>query len=146
MAGRPSPRFRPSQMRGISADIPELKSFLKDLRKIEPETAKAVRRNLRRLAKKVSDDARRRAAKRTRRLERSISPSVTSRGASIVVKAPHARMNEFGGRHPVFGNEDVWVNQKPMPFLFPAVAAGKEQFFKEADAALIEAARRARFS
>lgn len=132
--------------RYLSADMPELRSVLRDIRGISPDLAKAVRRNLRAEAKKVSDDARRRAPKESGKLARSISPRVSSSGqSSIVAKSPYSKIHEFGGRHPVYGNRDVWVKQEARPYMLPAVKDGREDFFKAADAALKEAAKKARF-
>ncbi len=132
--------------RPISADMPEMRKFFRQLKGISPDLAKAARRQFRAEAKKVSDDARRRAPRKTGKLARGISPRVSSSGAaSIVAKAPHSRMHEFGGRHPVFGNRNVWVYQAARPYVLPAVEAGRESFFKAADAALAEAVRKAGF-
>lgn len=132
--------------RYLSADMPELRSVLKDIRGISPDLAKALRRNLRAEAKKVSDDARRRAPKKSGKLARSISPRVSSNGqSSIVSKSKYSKIHEFGGRHPVYGNFDKWVAQEARPYMLPAVKEGKEDFFKAADAALKEAAKKARF-
>jgi hypothetical protein len=42
-------------------------------------------------------------------------------------------------RHPVFGNTDVWVGQKPHPFLAPTILKHKAAFQKEVDAAIMDA-------
>lgn len=135
-------QYSTRQTGGIAADIPELKRVMQDLKRLAPEAAKATRNRFRAAAKAIAMDARRRAKKRTGKLSKSITPRVSSNGSSsIVASAPHARINEFGGRHPVFGHYDTWVAQPAAPFMFPAVEAGKEEFFKQANEALNDAAR-----
>lgn len=131
--------------KGISADIPRLKTFMRDLKKIDPALAKATNRRFRDAAGKVASDASRRAPKKSGRLARSIRPKVTAReGAAVAASAPYAAVHEYGGRHRVFGR-GRWVTQRPQPYLRPAVAANKNEFFRAADDAVREAAREAGF-
>jgi hypothetical protein len=71
----------------------------------------------------------------------------TTGGVSVgvdQVAAPHARpyegMSSGGGRgffrHPVYGNEDVWVSQDTRPFLAPAVEETRPEM-QEAIEALV---------
>lgn len=60
--------------------------------------------------------------------------------------APHARPLEgLNGRnpfrHPVFGNENVWVAQSARPYLLPALMATREQSEADLRDALVEAFR-----
>jgi|SRR3954471_20639169 hypothetical protein len=114
---------------GVEVDIQGLNEFLRDLRKFEPEVSKGFRRRIKGVVEKVAVDARRRAPKKTGKLSKGIRPSVTNKGASLLSKAPHAKIFEFGGRHPVFGNRNNWVFQPAKPHIFPAVRAN-EQFLK----------------
>jgi hypothetical protein len=45
--------------------------------------------------------------------------------------APHAKIFELGGRHPVYGHgprsEWTWVRQSPRPYLRPAVDVKQEE-------------------
>jgi hypothetical protein len=132
--------------RGIAADIPELRKFMRDLKKVSPALAKELRKSFRGSAKKVSDQARRNAPRKTGKLARSITPRVSSAGvAAVVAKAPHARITEFGGRHPVFGNKEKWVEHQAHPYLFSAAEQHRGEFLRQADLAVKKAAREAGF-
>jgi HK97 gp10 family phage protein len=124
---------------GASIEIEGLAQFMRDLKKFEPEVSKQFRFRVRKVVKTVADDARSRAPKDSGKLSKGIVPSVTNTGARLISKAPHARIHEFGGRHPVFGHMDRWVFQPARPHIFPAVAAGREEVNKEALAALDDA-------
>lgn len=131
--------------RGISADIPELRRFMRNLRKIEPEVAKATNRRFRAAAGKVANDAAGRAPKRSGRLARSIKPSVSTRtGAAVRSPLPYAAIHEYGGRHRVHG-KNVWVHQPARPYMNPAAIAGRGEFYREANEAVLDAARKAGF-
>lgn len=123
-----------------------IRKTMKELRRIEPEAAKDCRRQFRALAKKVALDARGRAARKTGALSKSVKPRVSSRGdASIYSSDPAARPNEFGGRHPLFGNRNHWYPTPKQPFLFPAVEAHSREFFTLAEVALFKASKKAGF-
>ena len=124
---------------GVKVEIEGINEFLRDLKKFEPEVSKGFRKHIRGVVEKVAVDARRRAPKKSGKLAKGIRPSVTNKGASLLSKAPHAKIFEFGGRHPVFGHRDRWVYQPAKPHIFPAVREN-EQFVKsEMLAALDEA-------
>lgn len=59
--------------------------------------------------------------------------------------APHARPYEGADspngffRHPVFGNEDVWVSEPTRPFFFPAVQQFGPRFQEELTEAVVRA-------
>jgi phage gpG-like protein len=112
---------------------------MRDLKKFEPSVSKQFRFRIRKVVKTVADDAKGRAPRLSGKLAKGISPSVTNTGARLVSKAPHARIHEFGGRHPVFGHTDRWVYQPARPHIFPAVRAGREEVNREALAALDDA-------
>ncbi len=123
---------------GVSVNIEGLDQFLRDLKRFEPELSKDFRRRLRAIVEEVAKDARSRAPKKSGKLTKGIRPSVTNTGARLLSKAEHARIHEFGGRHPVFGH-DRWVYQTATPHIFPAVNAARETVGTEALAALDEA-------
>lgn len=124
---------------GVSVRIDGLDDFLRDLRKFEPAVSKEFRTRLREAVAVIARDARRRAPRKSGALARKIVPSVTGKGAALLSKARHARIHEFGGRHPVFGNRENWVFQPARPHIFPAVEAGREEVNREALAALDDA-------
>ncbi|MGH3834192.1 MAG: HK97 gp10 family phage protein [Pseudonocardiaceae bacterium] len=119
--------------------IDGLSEFLRDLKRFEPAVSKQFRTRLRKAVEVVAKDAQRRAPKKSGKLAKGIGPSVTNTGARLLSKAPHARIQEFGGRHPVFGNRENWVFQPARPHIFPAVDAGREEVNTEALAALDDA-------
>lgn len=124
----------------------DIRATMRDLKRLEPDTAKVVRSEFRALARSVAMDARKRAPKKTGALSRSIKPRVSSRGdASIFSGDPAAKPNEFGGRHPLFGNRDHWYPNPKRPFMFPAVEANSRKFFIAAEAALAVSAKKQGF-
>jgi HK97 gp10 family phage protein len=121
--------------------------FVRDLRRLgETEALKEIRAELRPVAQAIAADAARRAPRRSGRLAGSIRAGVR-RGAPAVVipftQVPYSKIHEFGGRHPVFGNRDVWVAQNPRPFVGPAVDANREMAARAVEAALNKALTRA---
>lgn len=141
----PSGAGRDSGGSGVKLEIDGLAEFLRDLRKFEPEVSKEFRKRLKVVVAEVASDARRRAPKGRGTLAKGIKPSVTNKGAVLRSVAPHARIFEFGGRHPVFGNRNNWVFQPAKPHIFPAVAAGTPKVHAEALAALDDAVRQIGF-
>lgn len=124
----------------------EIERLIRDMGRIPDDLRKKLRPKLREAGRVVADDAKRRSAWSTR-IPRAIRVSTsftkTRPGVSVVVnknKAPHARPYEHGGdpgtfRHPVYGNRNVWVEQRARPFLAPALAAkGDEAGRRIADA------------
>src|SRR5690554_3410860 len=99
-----------------------------------------MRPALQKAAKPIVDDAKRRAGMWSTRIPGAISLSVRKNGVMIRVsgkKAPHARPyegmvgNRKKFRHPVFGDEDKWVDQRTRPFLIPAVNAHRREVTAE---------------
>lgn len=63
-------------------------------------------------------------------------------------KAPHARPLEFGSqgnpgvvRHPLFGDEDHWVEQPTRPFFMRTVASKREATLRKVEQAVDDALR-----
>lgn len=131
---------------GGKITVEGLKDFTRDLRKFSPELGKQLRRELRAAVKLVTDEARRLAPKKTGKLSKGIRPRVSSGGdAALESKDPAARIVEWGGRHPLFGNTDKWVFQPAQPHIFPAIKAKRDDFEKAALDAIEHAAREAGF-
>lgn len=117
--------------------VTEIKELMIDLRKFDLEAGKEARRAFNALAKVIAEDAKGRAKVKTGAMQKATKARVTSRGDAMIVNSNDAaRMNEFGGRHPVFGDMDDWVNQEQAPFMFPAVAAHRDQFYRDAETVL----------
>src|ERR1044072_7305494 len=74
-----------------------LREFQRDLRKLEPETAKLLRADIKAVAERVAVEARSHAVRRTGRYAASIRPYVTARGASIGSRLPQAGVLHWGG-------------------------------------------------
>lgn len=125
----------------------EIRKLMADLKEFSPEAAKESRRALYQLAKKVAEDARSRAKKRTGAMARATRARVSSRGDAMVTNNDDAaRINEFGGRHPMMGDrKGKWYEQKAHPFLFPAVIAHREEFYREAERTIDLVAAKAGF-
>lgn len=106
----------------------------RDMRRLEPETRKAVRPRLRRAGEVVAGQARRNASWSSRIPSTvKVVTSFRQNREGVMVRAggpsaPHARPYEGitargdSFRHPVFGR-DWWVAQATRPFLFPALEA-----------------------
>jgi HK97 gp10 family phage protein len=123
----------------------DVQKLFTQLRKVAPEVGKETRRRFKSAAQPTLADARSRQPERTGELRRKTRIR-TSRGVvAIVSSARHGRISEFGGRHPVHGHRDRWVQQKAQPAVFPAVAEGRSRFIKEANVAVLTALKKAGF-
>jgi len=123
-----------------------IRQLMADLRVFDLEAAKECRREFAALAKKVAADAASRAAKKTGKMAAATRARVSSRGDAMITNAdPAARPNEFGGRHPLFGNRNVWVPMVRKPFMFPAVQAGEAEFYRDAEKVIDTVASKAGF-
>jgi hypothetical protein len=130
-----------------------VKKLIQDLGELPEELRKQLGPELLRAARPILEDARRRADWSSRipgamwlRMSRSRKNPGVRLGVSTL-KAPHARLYEFGQdrrgfRHPVFGNRELWVQEQVRPYLIPAVKAGRDGFLEAADRAAATAARR----
>lgn len=136
-----------------SEDVVKL---VNDLRKIGDGVGRNLGKEFKRAAGPVAQQARANASWSSR-IPGAISVGVSSSrrfpGAQIKVskdKAPHARLFEYPGRggsfrHPVYGNREVWVEQRGRPFIRPAVREKGGEFVKAADRAVNSAAKAAGF-
>lgn len=87
-----------------------LREFQRDLKRLEPETAKLLRADIKAAAARVAVEARSAAVKRTGAYAASIRPYVTARGASIGSRLPQAGVLHFGGT----------IRPRGVPITFPA--------------------------
>lgn len=142
----------------ISVDADDFRNFQRTLKQLGgPEMTKALNKELRGvLNTTIVPDARRNAGWSSR-IPGAIKPQVTSTKLAVRVaskQAPHGR--PFEGlqqglranawfRHPVFGNREVWVNQRTRPFLAPAFDDNADKATKAAEQAVDAAARAAGF-
>lgn len=134
----------------------DVRKLVNDLRKIGDGVGRNLGKEFKRAAGPVAQQARANASWSSR-IPGAISVGVSSSrrfpGAQIKVskdKAPHARLFEYPGRggafrHPVYGNREVWVDQRGRPFIRPAVRAKGGEFVKAADRAVDSAAKAAGF-
>ena len=114
----------------VTIDLSGLRSFATAVRKASPELKTALKAGLREGGEIVADEARARSSWSTRipgsiRVRSSgIRVSVVAGGAKAPDAAPYENKGVDGFfRHPVFGNREVWVDQKARPFLRPAAEA-----------------------
>lgn len=133
---------RGSQGRG-PIRVEGLVELQRDLKKFAPAVQKKCRARMRKAVNVIVGNARRRAPKRTGRLVKGIKAQVTNKGAALVSKAPHARISEYGGRHPVHGDRETWVFHPARPHVGPAVDAGRDQVTTESIGAVNDAKREA---
>jgi phage gpG-like protein len=87
-----------------------LREFRRDLKRLEPETAKLLRSDIRAIAERVAAEARAAAVSRTGGYAASIRPYVTARGASVGSRLPQAGVLHFGGT----------IRPRGVPITFPA--------------------------
>ncbi len=121
-------------MSAIQIDTSQLASLAKDLRKAAPAVSKSFNAGLKAAGDIVAEEARNRASFSSR-----IPGSIKVRRAGVKVKvvaggpgAEDAAPYEHGGkpgtfRHPVFGQQNVWVDQQARPYLGPAAEAKENE-------------------
>lgn len=122
----------------------ELAKFTRDLRKFAPEVAKETRKRFKSAASPVLSDIHKRQPKNSGELRHKTKISVARGSTAIRSSARHARISEFGGRHPLWGR-DQWVTQPAAPAIFPAVDAGRSKFIEAAKKAVDQGAKEAGF-
>lgn len=118
----------------VTIDLSPLRGFVTSLRKASPELNREMRKGLRRGGDIVRDEAKGLASWSTR-IPGSIRVRTTGIRVSVIAgnkNAPHAAAFEHEGvpgffRHPVFGNRDVWVNQRARPYLRPAAESNSDE-------------------
>lgn len=106
----------------FSVQVEGLDEFLADLRALgQTEAQRYMLAELRPFAAEVAGEVRNRAQ---RHVQGAVRVGSRSGVPAIIVdgtKAPDNRLWEFSGRHPVFGNEEVWVYQEARPYIGPAI-------------------------
>lgn len=121
------PRSR-SDQRGaiIRVDSPDLRRMVAALERARPELRRNLKTGQTAFANRVARKARQ-LARWSRRIPKTIK--VQGKGDFVQViaggpNAPHAPVFEAPSgtpvRHPVFGNRNVWVAQRPRRFIEPA--------------------------
>lgn len=119
---------------------PEWDKLQNDLRRLGPEIRNQFNREMRNVLARVARDAAKRAPVRSGKLRRGITTTVTQEQASVISKAPHARIVELGGRHPLWGNRSHWYPQKARPHMRPAFDAAQPVIDEAAQEAVKRAA------
>lgn len=116
--------------RNTGLHIQGLRETVSAMRRMKGETPKEVSKFHKEVARFVGQEAARRADARPRRahtghISRSVKYRGTQREAAVRVTADDARVQEFGGRAPLFGNRNRWFQVRPRRsegyFLYPAV-------------------------
>lgn len=119
----------PRPGRGPAVSIKGLRDLQSDLRKIDKGAAKELRDALKsEVTREVLPDAISAAPKSkiqkspTRHLAGSLRPFVSGSTVGVRSRLPYANIVHWGGRHPLFGNRDHWVQVQGRPFISEAVA------------------------
>lgn len=123
----------------------QMAKLMADLRKSAPEVAKETRRRFRNAAKTALAEARSQQPKRSGELQRKTRIRTTRGMTAIVSSVRYARISEFGGRHPLWGDRDHWVAQPATPAIWPAVQQNRSDFVREANAAVYNSLKKAGF-
>lgn len=123
------------------------RQVIKQLGKVDKEAKKEIRTALRADLAPIVAQARANAGWSTR-IPAAIVPKVSARDVAVRVnskKAPHGKVYEFGGRHPVFGNRAVWVPVAAKPYVRPAVNANRTKVRLSMGVAIAKANKKAGF-
>lgn len=116
-----------------------LREFQRDLKRLEPETAKLLRADIRAVGGRVAAEAQAAAPRRSGAYARSIRPYVTVRGVSVGSRLPYAGVVHWGGT----------ISPRGVPIVFPArpviseaVDRNTDRLVNELGDAVEQAARR----
>jgi hypothetical protein len=131
----------------ISASLLGADEYRYRLASVPKKLQAGLRKELKGLAENtIMPEMRRRSGVYSSRIPRSLSVSVRYgfSTAGVFIRqsarvAPHGPINEGGGRHPVFGNREVWVYQPARPFFYVS-ARGKTRELRDAGNRAIDAA------
>jgi phage gpG-like protein len=115
------------------------REFQRDLKRLEPETAKLFRADIRAAAGRVAGEARANAVHRTGRYAASLRPYVTAKGASVGSRLPQAGVLHFGGTIRPRG---VPITFPARPVISEAVDRNTDRIVNELGDAVEQAARR----
>jgi phage gpG-like protein len=116
-----------------------LREFRRDLKRLEPETAKLLRADLKVVGVRIAAEARSQAVQRTGAYARSIRPYVTARGVSVGSRLPQAGVLHFGGTIRPRG---VPITFPARPVVSEAVDRNTDRLVNEIGDAVEQAARR----
>jgi Bacteriophage HK97-gp10, putative tail-component len=116
-----------------------LRELRRDLKRLQPEVDKELRKDLRAAAEKVATAARARAPRLTGEYARSIRPSVTARGVSVGSRLPQAGVLHFGGTIRPRG---VPTTFRPRPVISEAVDRMTDRIVDDLGDAVERAARK----
>lgn len=97
-------------MAGDAVRLEGFKEFKRDLKKLEPEAAKELQKDIKAAAGKVAAAAASTAPRVSGKYARSIRPYVTAKGASVGSRLPQAGVLHFGGT----------IEPRGVPIKFPA--------------------------
>jgi len=143
-------------MEHLRVDADELRRFAADLRAADRALPGELRKELRAVGQPVLSQIRQVASWSARiPAATTMQVSLSKRRTGIFFKvnqarAPHAKAYEGNGqpgrfRHPVFGNDRVWVSQGRRTFLFRTVLRAAPQAEQAVGRAVDTVARRAGF-
>lgn len=137
-------------MAGVEVRIvaTNLTKFARELGKIDKPLRAELTKSLKATGEKVADRARDNASWSTR-VPQSIKVRARSLQITIIADprvAPEAAPLENKGRdgffrHPLFGDREIWVDQKARPFLAPALRTVDKSVLNEMSDALDHALR-----
>jgi len=122
----------------------QLLKLVRDMALMDRDTKRETNKRFKADAGNVRDKARMWAPRRSGRLARGINLRITKNDVQLVSSAPHARISEFGGRHPVF-RQTTWVDHPARPHVFPAVESEAGNFYNDAVSSLDHAVFKAGF-
>lgn len=117
-----------------------LREFRRDLKRLQPEVAKELRKDIKTAAQKVAADAASHAPRRTGAYARSIKPYVTAKGASVGSRLPYAGVVHWGGTIRPRG---VPIKFEPHPVISDALDRRTNEIVDDLGDAVDRAARKA---
>jgi hypothetical protein len=100
-----------------------LREFKRDIKRLEPEVAKDLRKDIAKAAGIVAAEASANAVRVTGAYARSIRPYVTARGVSVGSRLPQAGVLHFGGT----------IRPRGVPITFPARPVVSEALDRNTD-------------
>lgn len=98
-----------------------VRELRRDLKRVDKTLPRELNKRLKITLKPIVADAKRFATVRKGRIAKTIRPGTRGSAVFIGSKHPAANIVHWGGRHPVFGNRQVWVQQNPRPFISWAI-------------------------
>ena len=103
-----------AQQRVVVHGVRELR---RDLKRVDKTLPRELNKRIKVALKPVLVDAKQHATVRRGRIARTLR--LGTRGSAVFIGSSHPAANivHWGGRHPVFGNREVWAVQKPRPFI-----------------------------